>query len=57
MKASADWGFEGEVFHVGLPDAQGNCAAGTQPVYRLYNNGKNGAPNHRRMVSIYVYNI
>ena len=35
------------MFHVGLPDAQGNCAAGTQRVYRLYNNGQSGAPNHR----------
>ena len=30
VKNDANWSFEGEVFHVGLPDAQGNCAAGTQ---------------------------
>ncbi len=35
------------MFHVGLPDAQGSCAVGTQRVYRLYNNGQSGAPNHR----------
>ncbi len=39
--------FEGEVFHVALPDAQGTCPAGTQPIYRLYNRGAGGAPNHR----------
>ena len=44
---NASWSFEGQVFHVGLPDSQGACAAGTQRVYRLYNNGRSGAPNHR----------
>ena len=47
VKNDANWSFEGEVFHVGLPDGQGNCAVGTQRVYRLYNNGQSGAPNHR----------
>jgi hypothetical protein len=47
VKSDPSWSFEGEVFHVGLPDAQGNCAVGTQRVYRLYNNGQSGAPNHR----------
>lgn len=46
-KRNPDWLFEGEVFHIALPDAQGNCAAGTLPVYRLYNDGAGGAPNHR----------
>lgn len=47
VKGDANWSFEGEVFHVGLPDAQGNCAAGTTRVFRLYNEGQSGAPNHR----------
>jgi hypothetical protein len=47
VKNDANWSFEGEVFHVALPDAAGNCAAGTQRVYRLYNDGRSGAPNHR----------
>jgi hypothetical protein len=47
VKGNADWRFEGEVFHVALPDAQGTCPAGTQPIYRLYNRGAGGAPNHR----------
>ena len=41
------WTLEGLVFNMGLPEGAGNCAAGTDPVYRLYNDGKGGAPNHR----------
>ncbi len=29
----------------------GSCAAGTVPLYRLYNNGMSGAPNHRYTTS------
>ena len=47
VKGNADWQFEGDVFHVALPDATGTCASGTQAIYRLYNNGLSGAPNHR----------
>jgi hypothetical protein len=47
VKGNAAWTFEGEVFHVALPDGAGACGAGTQPVYRLYNRGKGSAPNHR----------
>lgn len=42
------WVFEGDVFYTYLPDAEaGACPAGNVPVYRLYNNGQGGAPNHR----------
>ncbi|HVE48203.1 MAG TPA: matrixin family metalloprotease [Casimicrobiaceae bacterium] len=47
VKSNDNWQFEGEVFHVALPDASGACGAGTIPVYRLYNDGQSGAPNHR----------
>ena len=47
LKAGRDWQFEGEAFFVDLPDADGVCAEAATPVYRLYNNGMNGAPNHR----------
>ena len=47
VKGNPDWQFEGEVFALMLPDAAGNCAAGAAPLYRLYNDGKTGAPNHR----------
>ncbi|HVO88862.1 MAG TPA: alpha-N-acetylglucosaminidase [Casimicrobiaceae bacterium] len=45
--ANADWQFEGEVFYTPLPDANGACPDGTSPVFRLYNDGLGGAPNHR----------
>jgi len=41
------WQYEGEVFYTFLPDASGACPSGNVPVYRLYNNGQGGAPNHR----------
>jgi serine protease len=47
VKTNPDWTFEAEVFHAGLPGVDGSCAAGTIPVYRLYNDGQTGAPNHR----------
>lgn len=47
VKASRDWSFEGEVFGVALPSAAGECPSGTVALYRLYNNGTGGAPNHR----------
>jgi hypothetical protein len=47
VKGNRDWLFEGEVFAINLPDQNGNCLAGTLPLYRLYNDGQSGAPNHR----------
>jgi hypothetical protein len=47
VRGNADWQFEGEVFYTMAPAADGTCAAGTVPVYRLYNDGQGGAPNHR----------
>lgn len=48
--ANADWLYEGDVHYVGLPDANGACPAGRAPLYRVYNNGQGGAPNHRLTV-------
>lgn len=42
-----NWIFEGDVFYSPLPGANGTCPAGHLPIYRLYNNGQGGAPNHR----------
>jgi lysyl endopeptidase len=43
-----DWTLEDpQLFYANLPDANGNCPSGQIPVYRLYNNGMGGAPNHR----------
>ena len=49
-----EWQFEGITMYIPTPDLNGNCAAGTQPVYRLYNNGMGGAPNHRFTASMSV---
>jgi serine protease len=46
VKHNADWQYEKIAFHVRAP-VSGTCAAGTTPVYRMYNNGQTGAPNHR----------
>ena len=47
VKRHPSWIYEGEVFHAGLPDSGGACAEGSQPVYRVFNNGQGNAPNHR----------
>ena len=48
MLTDPAWQFEGDVFYTYLPDAtSGACPAGNIPVYRVYNNGQGGAPNHR----------
>ncbi len=49
------WVFEGDVFYTYLP-ANGECPAGNVPVYRLYNDGQGGAPNHRFTTSEYTRN-
>jgi len=47
LKAGSTWRFEEISYFVELPDADGACRAGTSPIYRVYNNGMSGAPNHR----------
>lgn len=47
---SAVWTFEGSTFYLRRPEpvaGTATCPAGTQPLYRAYNNGQGGAPNHR----------
>jgi hypothetical protein len=53
VKTNPNWQFEGEVFNVDLPVA-GECAANRRPLYRLYNNGQGGAPNHRYTTDVSV---
>jgi YVTN family beta-propeller protein len=49
------WQLEGAaVFYLALPDANGSCAVGTVPLYRVYNGGMGGAPNHRYTMSSFV---
>jgi len=52
VRANRDWQFETVAFNAAPPDADGLCPANTQPVFRLYNNGQGGAPNHRLTASL-----
>jgi hypothetical protein len=54
LKAGANWSYEAVAFHLVPPDATGACPAGRQPLYRLYNDGRSGAPNHRYTTSAEV---
>ena len=54
LQQNADWQFEGDVFELDLPDAAGHCTPPLVPLYRVYNNGQGGAPNHRYTVSTSV---
>jgi uncharacterized delta-60 repeat protein len=50
LRAGSTWTFEGEPFRLQLPTATPaglGCPAGSIPLYRAYNNGLGGAPNHR----------
>ncbi len=47
LKSSPDWQYESISFYLKLPDAAGACPSGTTILYRLYNQGMGGAPNHR----------
>ncbi|HEY3180325.1 MAG TPA: hypothetical protein VGL25_15770 [Casimicrobiaceae bacterium] len=48
VQANADWLLESiAAFNIAVPDVDGSCAAGTVPVYRMYNDGQGAAPNHR----------
>jgi hypothetical protein len=50
VKRDPTWRFERTAFHLRLPEGllgARTCPAGTQPLFRAYNDGKGGAPNHR----------
>ncbi len=51
LKAGTAWVYEADAFFLQLPDSAGNCPTGTQVLYRLYNNGIGGSPNHRYTTS------
>jgi CARDB protein/fibronectin type III domain protein/uncharacterized protein DUF5648 len=48
------WQLEGPVFNTPMPASDGSCPAGSIPIYRMYNNGQGGAPNHRFTTDINV---
>jgi hypothetical protein len=56
VRANPDWQFEAIAYYVQLTDLSGGCTAGTLPLYRLYNDGQSGAPNHRYTTSLAARN-
>jgi YVTN family beta-propeller protein len=56
VKTYPQWQFEAIAFYIQLADANGLCSGGTIPLYRLYNNGMGGAPNHRYTTSLTIFN-
>jgi len=54
LQAGTTWQFESIAFYIELPDANGLCPAGTIALYRLFNNGMGGAPNHRYTTNVDV---
>jgi hypothetical protein len=53
-QAQPNWQYEKLAFSIPLPKA-GICPTDTVPVYRLYNNGMTGAPNHRFTTSLAIH--
>ena len=53
VKQNPVWQYEKLAFQVVLPGAGGACPVGV-PLYRLYNNGTTGAPNHRYTTSLAI---
>jgi len=49
VKQNPNWQFEAAVFNMVLPKGDGTCDPGLKPLYRVYNNGMGGAPNHRQV--------
>jgi lysyl endopeptidase len=47
LTSNSNWQLEGPVFSSITPTVAGICPAANLPIYRLYNNGHGGAPNHR----------
>ena len=48
-----DWTLEDpRAFYMLVPSADGTCPDGSVPVFRLFNNGMGGAPNHRFVTSL-----
>lgn len=55
VKTNPNWQFEAAVFGVLLPKVDGTCDAGFKPLYRVYNNGMGGAPNHRQVTDLALF--
>lgn len=53
LKFNPNWIYEKIAGRIAAP-VNGTCPTGTQPIYRLYNNGQTGAPNHRYTTSLAI---
>jgi YVTN family beta-propeller protein len=56
VKTEPAWQFEAIAFYIQLAGLDGLCSGGTIPLYRLYNDGMGGAPNHRYTTSLAILN-
>ena len=55
LKSNPNWQYEKIAFYNAIPNASGICPSETVPIYRLYNNGQTGAPNHRFTTSLAIH--
>ena len=55
VKTNPNWQFESIAFYIALA-VDGVCPDGTIALYRLYNNGMGGAPNHRYTTDPTIFN-
>jgi hypothetical protein len=55
VKLNPNWIYEKIAFFTPVP-AGGTCGEAGTNVYRMYNNGMTGAPNHRFTTSLAIYN-
>ncbi|MEP7182914.1 MAG: beta-propeller fold lactonase family protein [Betaproteobacteria bacterium] len=58
VKTYPQWQFEAIGFYMQIPvgfgTGNGDCPGGTTRLYRVYNNGMGGAPNHRYTTSVAI---
>lgn len=54
LKANPNWIYEKIAFHI-FPLTEAWCMGQTVPVYRMYNHGQTGAPNHRFTTDKAIY--
>ncbi len=54
LLTNPNWQLEGPVFNTPMPALDGTCPVGSIPIYRMYNNGMGGAPNHRFTTDVNV---
>jgi serine protease len=54
LKSNPNWQYEKIAFYNAVVN-QGACPQDTVPVYRVYNNGMTGAPNHRFTTSLAIH--